>query len=82
MGVAGGFLLGRKTYEIFAAFWPNQPADAPFADTLNNPPNHVASTTLVEPLKWNNSTLIPGEVADGVSNSAILAPVRWTRIST
>src|ERR687898_2848170 len=35
----GGLLLGRKTYEIFAAYWPNQPAGDPFADILNNVPN-------------------------------------------
>src|SRR5688500_5466153 len=62
MEEAGGYLLGRKTYEIFAAFWPNQPADGPFAGTLNNLPKYVASTTLEEPLKWNNSTLIKGDV--------------------
>ena len=63
----GGLLLGRKTYEIFAAYWPNQPAGDPFADILNNVPKHVASTTLPEPLKWNNSTLIHGDVAAGVA---------------
>jgi dihydrofolate reductase len=63
----GGLLLGRKTYEIFAAYWPNQPAGDPFADILNNVPKHVASTTLEEPLKWNNSTLIHGDIAAGVA---------------
>jgi dihydrofolate reductase len=67
LAAAGGFLLGRKTYEIFAAFWPNQPADDPFAATLNNLPKYVASTTLQEPLTWSNSTLIKGDVADQVS---------------
>lgn len=62
----GGLLLGRKTYEIFAAYWPNQPAGDPFADILNKVPKHVASTTLPEPLAWNNSTLIHGDVAAGV----------------
>ena len=63
----GGLLLGRKTYEIFAAYWPNQPAGDPFADILNKVPKHVASTTLEEPLKWNNSALIHGDIAAGVA---------------
>jgi dihydrofolate reductase len=63
----GGLLLGRKTYDIFAAYWPNQPAGDPFADILNKVPKHVASTTLPEPLKWNNSTLIRGDLAAGVA---------------
>jgi dihydrofolate reductase len=66
LGEAGGYLLGRKTYEIFAAFWPNQPSDDPIASTLNNLPKYVASTTLEAPLKWNNSTLIEGDVAEEV----------------
>jgi dihydrofolate reductase len=64
---SGGFLLGRRTYEIFAAFWPNQPADDPIAAALNSLPKHVASTTLEEPLKWSNSTLITGDVAEEVA---------------
>jgi dihydrofolate reductase len=67
LGEAGGYLLGRKTYEIFAAFWPNQPADDPFASTLNSLPKYVASRTLEAPLKWNNSTLIEGDVAQEVA---------------
>jgi dihydrofolate reductase len=38
MGASGGFLLGRTTYELFAAFWPSAPADAPFAATMNSLP--------------------------------------------
>jgi dihydrofolate reductase len=66
-GETGGLLLGRKTYEIFAAYWPNQAAGDPFADIMNKVPKHVASTTLQEPLTWNNSTLIQGDVAAGVA---------------
>jgi dihydrofolate reductase len=51
-------LLGRGTYEIFAAHWPYD--EGPIADRLNSIPKHVASTTL-EQVEWNNSTLIDGE---------------------
>jgi dihydrofolate reductase len=64
---AGGLLLGRTTYEIFAGYWPNQPADDPFAARLNEMPKYVASTTLGEPLKWNNSRLLKGDVAEAVA---------------
>src|ERR671914_187976 len=66
-GKAGGLLLGRKTYEIFAAYWPNQPADDPFVGTMNSMPKFVASRTLEEPLKWENSTLLTGDVAEEVT---------------
>jgi dihydrofolate reductase len=56
-------VLGRKTYEIFAAHWPH--SDAPGADVLNSATKHVASTTLKE-LEWENSRLIEGEVTEGV----------------
>ena len=52
-------LLGRKTYEIFEAYWPYQSADNPIAQTLNAAKKHVASRTLKKPLQWNNSTLLP-----------------------
>jgi dihydrofolate reductase len=58
-------LLGRGTYEIFAAHWPYD--EGPIADHLNGTRKHVASTTLDE-LDWNNSTLITGDVADYVAN--------------
>ena len=65
---AGGFLLGRKTYEIFAAYWPNAPEEEQVvAEPLNTKPKHVASTTLSEPLEWQNSTLLQGELAEAVT---------------
>ena len=66
MGSAGGLLLGRKTYEIFAAYWPKQGDDVPFASFLNRVPKYIASRTLREPLEWNNSHLLKGDVADAV----------------
>jgi dihydrofolate reductase len=56
-------VLGRKTYEIFAAFWPY--SDDPGAEPLNAATKHVASTTLTE-VEWANSKLIEGEVPDGI----------------
>jgi dihydrofolate reductase len=67
MKETGGFLFGRRTYEIMAAFWPSQPDDDPFAATLNGLPKYVASTTLSEPLEWRNSTLLQGDVAKAVA---------------
>jgi len=65
---AGGFLLGRRTYEIFAAFWPNAPEEEQVvAEPLNSKPKYVVSTTLAGPLEWENSTLLDGEMADAVA---------------
>ena len=59
-------VLGRKTYEIFEAYWPYQPADHPIAQTLNAARKHVASRTL-STLHWNNSTLLRGDVVVAVA---------------
>ena len=56
-------VLGRKTYEIFAAHWPY--SDEPAAEPLNRATKHVASTTRKE-LEWENVKLIEGDVPDGV----------------
>jgi dihydrofolate reductase len=58
-------LLGRGTYEIFAAHWPYD--EGPIADHLNGTRKHVASTTL-ERVEWSNSTLIDGDVASYVAD--------------
>jgi dihydrofolate reductase len=63
----GGMLLGRKTYETFAAFWPAQPADDPLAGTMNGLDKYVVSTTLKEPLAWENSTLISDDIPGAVA---------------
>jgi dihydrofolate reductase len=67
-GIAKGgvLLLGRRTYEDFAAFWPNQ-KDNPFTAVLNDLQKYVASRTLREPLPWRNSTLLEGDAAEAVA---------------
>jgi dihydrofolate reductase len=67
MAQTGGFVFGRRTYEIMAAHWPFQPDDDPFAPTLNDLPKYVASTTLSEPLEWQHSTLLQGDVAKAIA---------------
>ncbi len=58
-------VLGRRTYEIFEAYWPYQPDDDPIATTLNAAKKHVASRTLTM-LHWNNSTLLHGDVVSAI----------------
>jgi dihydrofolate reductase len=57
-------LLGRKTYEGFAAAWPTREGE--FADKFNSIPKYVVSSTLENP-EWNNSTVLTGDVVDAVS---------------
>ena len=58
-------LLGRVTYEGFAAAWPSRAGD-PFADKFNSMPKYVVSSTLEEP-KWNNATVLSGQVISQIS---------------
>jgi dihydrofolate reductase len=67
MTASDTMLVGRRTYEAFAAFWPHQPGGTPMVDYINSVPKYVVSTTLEKPLGWNNSTLIEGDVAEGVA---------------
>jgi dihydrofolate reductase len=61
---AEAFLLGRRSYEWFAARWPSRSGE--LADRLNSLPKYVVSSTLVDP-DWNNSTVLNGDVVDEVS---------------
>ncbi len=64
---AGGFLLGRRTYENFAAHWPKaSEQEQALAQPLNTLPKYVASTTLAEPLVWQNSRVLQGDLATAV----------------
>jgi dihydrofolate reductase len=76
LAASDALLLGRVTYEGFAAAWPNMmdQYEGPrreelkeYADMMNGYPKYVVSTTLEEPLGWNNSTLIRRNVAEEVS---------------
>jgi dihydrofolate reductase len=59
-------VLGRRTYQIFEAYWPYQPAGHPIAKTLNAAKKHVASRTLTQ-LHWNNAALLHGDVAAAIT---------------
>ena len=65
---AGAYLLGRRTYDIFASYWPNAPEEEQvIAEPLNTKPKYVVSRTLEDPLEWQNSSVLQGDVADGVT---------------
>jgi dihydrofolate reductase len=64
---AGALLLGRRTYEDFAGFWPKQ-VDNPFTPVLDAMQKYVVSTTLRDPLAWQNSTVLPGDAAESVAS--------------
>ena len=67
MGSLWSLLVGRTTYEDFAKVWPNQPQPNPFTEAINNAEKFVASTTLTEPLPWQNSTLLKVDATDAVA---------------
>jgi dihydrofolate reductase len=78
-------LLGRVTYEGFAAAWPSREGE--FAEKLNNDPKYVVSTTLKDP-EWQNTTVISGEVVEeiaklkGKTNGVILVSGSGTLVRT
>jgi dihydrofolate reductase len=62
----GALLIGRRTYEDLYDYWPKQ-TNNPFTERLTEMPKYVVSTTLTEPLAWQNSTLIKGNLAEAVN---------------
>ena len=66
MARSGSLVLGRRTYEDFHGYWPKQ-TDNPFTPVLDQTTKYVASTTLSEPLVWQNSVLLEGDAAEAVA---------------
>ena len=68
MAQADAMLMGRVLYEEWADFWPRQdPEENPVAGRMNGVRKYVVSTTLKEPLGWDNSTLIKENVAEEIA---------------
>jgi dihydrofolate reductase len=67
MAESDTILLGRRTYEEFAAYWPNQGSDVQFADHMNNTPKLVVSATL-DTVAWRNASLLKGNVAEELTS--------------
>jgi dihydrofolate reductase len=68
MAASEAMLMGRVLYEEWAAFWPKQdPDENPVAAQMNGVRKYVVSTTLEEPLEWENSTLIGDNIAEEIS---------------
>jgi dihydrofolate reductase len=67
VAASDSMLIGRRTYEEWAAYWPHQdPASDPFVSIMNETPKFVASTTL-EKVEWQNSTLLDEDLAEAVN---------------
>jgi dihydrofolate reductase len=66
MAQSDTMLLGRKTYEMFAGYWPQQPSDVEPADFMNNTPKVVVSNTL-KTADWQNTTILSGNIAEGLT---------------
>jgi dihydrofolate reductase len=63
----GALLFGRRTYEQFHGFWSKQADGNPYTEVLNRKRKYVASRTLVEPLPWENSSLLKGDLRQAVT---------------
>lgn len=66
---AGSLLLGRKTYEGFAAAWPSMGGDGGFGDKMNGMPKYVVTSSPLGDPVWNNSTAVSGELEDIVARA-------------
>jgi dihydrofolate reductase len=66
MASSGAMLFGRRTYEDFYGYWPRQ-TDNPFTPYLNQATKYVVSSTLSEPLPWENSILLSGDPAVSIA---------------
>ncbi len=67
MAGTGALLFGRRTYLDFFAVWAGRTDGNPFSAKLDNTPKYVASRTLAQPLPWQNSTLLDGDVPQAVA---------------
>ena|SRR5215210_7958513 len=86
MGSTSAFLMGRKLYDEWSSYWPDQGPDVPFSEFINAIPKYVLSTTVKDPT-WQNTTVLSGDVAavqglkdsvDGdISMSGSATTVRW-----
>jgi dihydrofolate reductase len=72
-------LLGRVTFQEWAQYWPTS-TDEPLASFINDTPKYVISTTLEEPLEWQNSTLIKGNVAEEIA-ALKQQPGKYSRVA-
>lgn len=61
-------LLGRRTYEIFAGYWPSAPKEMPFTRLLNGVPKYVASRTLAGSLAWQGATLVADDLDEAITS--------------
>jgi len=61
-------LLGRRTYDIFANYWPTASEEIPFTGLLNGVPKYVASRTLADPLDWRGSTVVSGSIPEAITS--------------
>jgi dihydrofolate reductase len=62
METAGAMMMGRRLYDEWSEYWPQQGSDVPFSDFINGIPKYVISSSLKDP-SWKNTTVVPGDVA-------------------
>ena len=67
MASEGAMLFGRRTYEQFAGYWPHQTDGNPFTEVLNRTTKYVVSSTLRDPLEWENSVVLGGDPVTAVT---------------